>query len=117
MKRLLRVLLLLILLPLLVVTAWLLSNLGDADPQPVPAPLAPPQAQSGEGGMLSLLGATPAVPGSLVWPACKGSDCGAAFDAKADEWARWREIQARLGANCEAILSRPDLALGEVLPA
>ncbi len=102
---------------LLLVLAWMASNWHDAEPQPVPAALVAPGAKSGEDGLLAALDAVPGPKESLPWSTCSGSDCRAVFESQSDAWQRWRERHVGLGAACDAALERPDLLLGEAIPA
>lgn len=102
---------------LLLVLAWVASNWHDAEPQPIPAALAAPPAQSGEGGLLAALAAAPRSSSSSPWPQCSGTNCRAAFEANAAAFEKWHAAQAEFGATCEAALQAPTLRLGEPLPA
>ncbi len=102
---------------LLLVLAWVASNWHDAEPQPIPAALVAPPAQSGEGGLLAALTAAPRSSFSSPWPKCSGTDCRAAFEAQATAFEAWHKAQADFGAACEAALQATTLRLGEPLPA
>lgn len=101
---------------LLLVLAWVASNWHDAEPQPIPAALAAPPAQSGEGGLLAALDAAPGPKETVPWPNCSGSDCQAAFEAQSDALLRWRERHVGVGKACDGALERTDWSLGEAIP-